>query len=380
MSDVEGRCDARLEPVRDLLAETLSTGEELGAGIVVDVGGDVVMDVWGGWADEARTVPWGEDTIVNVWSTTKTVTSLAALVLVDRGVLDPYAPVARYWPEFAANGKEGVQVRHLMSHTSGVSGWEQPVTVEDLYDWDASTARLAAQAPWWGPGSASGYHAIDQGHLVGEVVRRVDGRSLKRFVAEELAGPLRADFQIGAVESDWPRVAPVVPPPPTAIDLATIDPDSVAVKTFTGPMVDAAVANTPGWRRADIGAANGHGNARSVARLLRTVTLGGTNDGVRLLSPETVSLIFDEQSNGVDLAIGVPVRFGIGFALPEPASEPWLPTGRACHWGGWGGSVISMDLERGITVSYMMNKMGAGILGSDRTGAYVRAVYQALGA
>src|ERR1700734_271316 len=183
-------------------------------------------------------------------------------MLADRRKLDVDAPVAAYWPEFAASGKQGVLVRQLMSHSSGVSGLDQPAAVEDLYDWPKATARQAAQAPWWEPGTASGYHALNYGHLVGELVRRISGKPLKQFVAEEIAGPLGADFQIGAAESDWARIADVVPPPPLPFDIEALGPDSPAVRTFTGPVAAAEEANTPGWRRADIGAANGHGNAR----------------------------------------------------------------------------------------------------------------------
>ena len=190
MVDVQGTCDARFEPVRDVLAGQLDSGNDTGASIAVDVDGRTVVDLWGGWCDEEHRTPWGENTITNVWSTTKTVTNLAALMLADRGQLDPYSPVAKYWPEFAENGKERIEVRHILSHTSGVSGWEAPVTTEDMYDWDTSTRLLAAQAPWWEPGTASGYHAANQGHLVGELVRRVTGQQLKTFVAEEIAGPL----------------------------------------------------------------------------------------------------------------------------------------------------------------------------------------------
>jgi CubicO group peptidase (beta-lactamase class C family) len=214
MAEIHGTCDDRFESVRNALAKNLDSGDELGASIVLDLDGDIVIDMWGGFRDQEQTVPWDEHTITNVWSSTKTVTSLAALTLVERGQLDVDAPVARYWPQFAANGKEGVLVRHLMSHSSGVSGLEQPAKVEDLYDWEQSTSRFASQAPWWEPGTASGYHALNFGHLIGEVVRRVSGKSLKQFVAEEIAGPLGADFQIGAVESDWGRIADVVPPPP----------------------------------------------------------------------------------------------------------------------------------------------------------------------
>ena len=260
-------------------------------------------------------------------------TSLAALMLVDRGELDVDAPVGKYWPEFAANGKQDVLVRHLLSHASGVSGLDQPAVAPDLYDWDRATSRMAAQAPWWEPGTASGYHALNFGHLIGEVVRRISGKTLKHFVAEEIAGPLGADFQIGAAESDWGRIADVVPPPPLPFDLEALDPNSPAAKTLTGPLVAAEEANTPGWRRADIGAANGHGNARSVARVMSVVARGGEVDGIRLLSRETIDLIFREQINGIDVVLGIPLRFGIGYGLPRLDTLPWIPDEKICFWG-----------------------------------------------
>ena len=378
MTDVQGTCDARFKEIRDTFAANLASGSELGASLVVDIDGEVLVDIWGGHRDEARTQDWQSDTIVNVWSTTKTVTALSALVLASRGQLDFDAPVARYWPEFAAAGKEEVLVRHLMSHTSGVSALDQPAVMDDLYDWERSTSRLAAQAPWWEPGTASGYHALVYGHLIGEVVRRITGKGLKQFVAEELAGPLGADFQIGAQPGDAGRITPVVPPPPLDLDLGAIALDSVAVRTFTGPPIDAAAANTDAWRAADIGGANGHGNARSVARLLSAVALGGKVDGTELVAPSVIDRIFDVQSDGVDLVLGVPIRFGIGFGLPEPQTIPYIPDGRLCFWGGWGGSVIFMDLERRLTFSYMMNKMADGIIGSARAESYIRPLYSAL--
>jgi CubicO group peptidase (beta-lactamase class C family) len=377
--NMQGTCDPRLKSVQTALEDNISSGEELGASMVVNVDGETIMDVWGGFRDPARTSPWTEHTITNVWSTTKTVTNLAALMLVERGTLDVYKPVATYWPEFAANGKEDIEVRHLLSHTSGVSGWEQPVTVEDIYDRERSTAKLADQAPWWKPGSASGYHALDQGHLVGEVVRRVSGRTLTEFVATEITGPLGADFQIGAKEADWDRIADVVAPPPMPIDMSTLDPQSPMYKTFTGPAFGAETANTAGWRQAEIGAANGHGNARSIARILSAIALGGEVDGVRLLSPTTIDLIFDEQAHGPDLVLGIPLRWGIGYGLPELETLPYIPDGRICFWGGYGGSMIVMDLDRRMTISYMMNNMGAGIIGSVRSAAYLAAVYDAIG-
>jgi CubicO group peptidase (beta-lactamase class C family) len=377
MAEVHGTFDDRFAGVRDALAQQLDD-EELGASIAVDVDGETVVDIWGGWRDEARTTPWTQDTIVNVWSTTKTITALAVLTLVEKGQLDVHAPVAEYWPEFAANGKEGVLVRHLMAHTSGVAGWDPPFAAEDMYDWDTSVARLAAQAPWWEPGTASGYHAQNQGHLLGEVLRRIDGRPLKQYVAEELAGPLGADFQIGARPEDEGRIAPVVPPPPLPIDLSTLDPASPVFRCFTGPVADAAKANTPAWRAADMGALNGHSNARGVLDLMRVVSLGGEAGGVRLLSEKTLDLVFDVQADGIDLVLGVPFRFGIGFGLSPSGAVPYLPEGRVCYWGGWGGSMIVMDLDRRVTTSYMMNRMAPGIVGSPRAEAYLDAVYAAL--
>jgi CubicO group peptidase (beta-lactamase class C family) len=377
MADLHGACDERFAELAALLSENLGAGDELGASIAVLVDGEPVVDLWGGWAGAGRTTPWRRDMITNVWSCTKTVTSLAALLLVERGLLDVDAPVARYWPEFAANGKEGVLVRHVLSHTSGVSGWERPVTVADILDVPASTARLAAQAPWWPPGTSSGYHLLTYGHLVGELVRRIDGRTLGRYVADEIAGPLGADFQIGLPDHEFARVADVVPPPSRSSDLARADPDGVAMKTLTGPLGSAEESWRPEWRRAEIGAANGHGNARSLAKIHSVIACGGTLDGVRLLSPRTIDLIFRQQTDGPDLVLGAHLRFGIGFGLPSPA-VPYLPPGRICFWPGWGGSVVVIDAERRAVISYVMNSMGTGLLGSSRTAQYVKSAFAAL--
>jgi CubicO group peptidase (beta-lactamase class C family) len=377
LAEVRGSYDDRFAGVRDALAQHLDA-DELGASIAVDLDGETVVDLWGGYRDEARTTPWTQHTLVNVWSTTKTVLNLAALMLVDRGDLDLYAPVGDYWPEFSAKGKKNVEVRHLMSHTSGVSGWEQPFSIRDMYDWETSTERLAQQRPWWEPGTASGYHANNQGHLVGEVIRRITNKTFKRFVAEEIAGPLGADFQVGAREPDWDRIAPVVPPPPPDVDFRTLDPESVVVRTYTGPVASAKAANSPDWRRANLGALNGHSNARGVLDVMRVMSLGGEAGGVRLLSPKTIDLVFEQQADGVDLVLGEPFRWGMGYCLGSPV-VPYVPEGRTFFWGGWGGSMIIMDLDRRLTISYMMNRMAGGILGSDRAEAYVRAVYDAVG-
>lgn len=364
-SQVQGSVDERFAAMREVLERNLDSGADLGASVAVVLEGEMVVDLWGGWVDQEHTAAWESDTITNVWSSTKTMMALCALVLADRGQLDLFAPVARYWPEFAANGKADIEVRHLLSHTSGVSGWAQPVTVDDLYDWEKSTAMLAAQEPWWEPGTASGYHALNQGHLVGEVVRRITGLKLGEFFAQEIAGPLGADFHIGLDPAEHYRVAPVVPPPPLEIDFSTVDLDSVMVKTFSGPAPEASVAWTSEWRQADIGAANGHGNARSVARVQSAITNGGVVDGVRLLSPETIDLIFREQASGVDLVLGVESRFGIGYGLPNPLL-PVPVDARVCYWGGWGGSLVVNDVDHAMTVTYMMNRMESGLVGDTR--------------
>src|SRR3954452_24087559 len=221
VAEVHGSCDDRFSGVRDALAQQLD-GEELGASIAVDLDGETVVDIWGGYRDEDRTTPWTEDTIVNGWSTTKCVLNLAALMLVERGDLDVDAPVGNYWPEFSAKGKKDVLVRHLMSHTSGVAGWDPPFSIRDMYDWETSTERLAQQRPWWEPRTASGYHANNQGHLVGEVIRRITNKTFKKCVRDEIAGPLGADYQIGALEKDWNRIATTVPPAPMGFDFCVL--------------------------------------------------------------------------------------------------------------------------------------------------------------
>ncbi len=377
MADIHGSADPRFDRLSELLSASIDSGADVGASVSVTVDGETVVDLWGGWADEAKTTPWQEDTITNVWSSTKTMTSLSALVLVERGQLDVDAPVADYWPEFAAEGKQNVSVKQLMSHTSGVSGWAQPVEVEDLYDWDKSTSMLAAQAPWWEPGTASGYHALNQGHLVGEVVRRVSGKQLGAFFADEIAGPLGLDFHIGLDPSHFDRVANVIAPPPLPFDLESMDMDSPAVKTMTGPAPAAETAWTPEWRRADIGAANGHGNARAVAKAQAIVANGGTVDGVQLLSPATIAKIFEVQSDGIDVVLGEHLKFGIGYGLKSP-SAPHIPDGNICFWGGWGGSSIIVDTDRRVSFAYVMNRMAEGVLGDDRAVNLFNATYEAL--
>jgi CubicO group peptidase (beta-lactamase class C family) len=380
---VNGHCDERFSVLLDLLESRLAAGDDLGASVAVSIEGEPVVDLWGGWADTGRHQPWVADTITNVWSTTKTMTSLCALVLVERGRLDVHAPVSTYWPEFGANGKEAIEVRHLLSHTSGVAAWEQPFGLDDLFDAEGAVARLAAQAPFWAPGTASGYHALNQGHLVGELVRRVSGRTLGTFFAEEVAGPLGADFHIGLDPTHDHRVSDVVPPDPVPAGPAGPQAPQPDFLTRMAPTLEAEVAWSTRWRRAEIGAANGHGNARSVVRIQDVVANGGIAPGpdgrpVRLLSPATIDLIFREQAYGPDLVLGEVHRFGIGYGLPSPERTPELPDGRICFWGGWGGSSVIIDTDRRLCFAYMMNRMVSGEAGDDRSESLVRALYACL--
>jgi CubicO group peptidase (beta-lactamase class C family) len=361
MADVQGTCDARFDGVRAALSSSLDSGGDIGASVAVYLHGEPVVDIWGGFVDEARSAPWERDTITNVWSTTKTMTFLCALMLADRSQLDFHAPVATYWPEFAEGGKERVEVRHLMAHTAGLSGWDVPIAPERLADWEFCTSALAAQEPWWEPGTASGYHALTQGYLIGEVVRRITGKSIGAFFAEEVAKPLEADFFIGLPESEDNRVSNVIPPPP--LDLEGVQIPEIAAKTFMNPPLDANMATQPWWRRAEIPAANGHGNARSVAAIQSVIAGRGASGGVRLLSAAGTDPIFEEQSNGIDLVLGTHNRFGMGYGL----SNEDVPLGpRGCRWGGYGGSIIVIDQDLELAVSYVMNRMESGVDGDGR--------------
>ena len=377
MVQIHGTCEPQFERVREAFARNFEEGLDQGASLAVTLRGEPVVDLWAGYADDDRTRPWERDTIVNVYSTTKTMTALCALILADRGDLDFHAPVAKYWPEFAQNGKERIEVRHLMSHTAGLPGWDTPITTEDLYDWEKVTSLLAAQSPWWEPGTASGYHAITQGYLVGEVVRRISGKSLGTFFASGVAGPLEADFHIGLGPGHDVRVADLVPPEEVAGALAA-DPSTVAGRVFRWPVMNALDSRTRDWRAAEIPAANGHGNARSIARIHTVLANGGEAWGKRLLSPAGCDVIFDEQINGTDLVLGTPLRHGIGFGLNDQAL-PLSPNLRTCYWGGWGGSLALIDFDARMAVAFAMTKMNSTTQGDLRTVRIGQAVYESVG-
>ncbi|MFF3276714.1 serine hydrolase domain-containing protein [Streptomyces chrestomyceticus] len=343
MAEIQGSYDDLFTAVPGVLAALLDAGDT-GGSVAVFVDGEPVVDVWGGYADADRTIPWQRDTITGVWSVTKTMTALCALVLADRGQLDMDAPVARYWPEFATAGKDRVLVRHLLAHTAGLPHWDGPV--EELYDWPSATARLAAQAPLWEPGTAAGYHSLTQGYLVGEVVRRITGRSVGEFFADEVAGPLGADFRIGLSAEHDHRVALAVPPPSHDEDYLASAPGATAAPA-AGTGIRVRDGNSVAWRRAQIPAAGGFGNARSVALVQSVMACGGTLRGVRLLSQAGCDRAWEEQFCGEDRVLGMPMRYGLGYGL----------FGSTYGWGGWGGSMVMIEPDARIVVAYVTNQM-----------------------
>jgi CubicO group peptidase (beta-lactamase class C family) len=373
MSD--GLTKDRFAAVRMAFDANLASGADIGASFCATHNGEVVADLWGGYADEAKTRPWEKDTIVNVYSTTKTMTALTALLLADRGALDFDKPVAHYWPEFAANGKAGVKVSHLMSHSAGLSGWKEPVTYDDLYDWEKVTSLLAAQAPYWEPGTAPGYHALTQGYLVGEVIRRIAGKTVGTVFREEIAEPLGADFHIGLPASEDSRVADLIPIPlgGTMQDVAKT---ALQKNMALNPGVDVGASRTRAWRGAEIPAAGGTGNARSIASIHRILANGGVANGKRFLSEAGCRKALEPQIEGTDLILGQPVKYGMGFGLPSPMVP--LPNPNTIFWGGYGGSLTIIDMDAHMSLGYAMNRMQGTTTGDMRALGLGMAVWQGL--
>ncbi len=378
---IEGTCDRRFEAVRATFADNFTTFGETGAAVALTLDGRPVVDLWAGYADAERRRPWQRDTIVNVYSTTKGMTAICAHRLVDQGRLDLDAPVAKYWPEFAAGGKAGLPVNYLLSHRAGLPAVRQPLAPGALYEWGTMTAVLAAQEPWWVPGAQHGYHALTYGWLVGEVVRRISGKSLGTFFREEVAEPLGLDFHIGlSAEHDVRTTDLIAPPPPTPeqIDLFSEilkDPESLLFKVFANPLILPDAANSREWRAAEIPAANGHTNARALARVYGALACGGALNGVRVLSLASIGRALAEQAVGPDGVLPLYTRFGLGFMLSTP-TEPMGPNPRTFGHGGMGGSMAFADPEARIGFGYTMNEMHTGLwLIDPRARALIAAVY-----
>ncbi|MEU9212336.1 serine hydrolase domain-containing protein [Streptomyces sp. NPDC048415] len=381
---VQGHCDARFTAVRAAFEENFRDRDELGAAVAVTLDGETVVDLWAGWADAAHTRPWERETLVNVWSTSKGPTALCAHILADRGLLDFDAPVAAYWPEFAAAGKESVLVRHLLSHRAGLAGLRVPHTFAQLCDWELTVRRLAEQEPWWEPGTRSGYHAFTFGHLVGEVVRRISGLLPGAFLEREVTGPLGIDFTIGLPEKEADRTAELVHPPTASSSeqsavFAQLAPAALAA--LANPLVGATEANTPQWRAAEIPAANGHGTARAVAALYGIFALRGAYGSRQVLSPEAAERVREGQGGCRDLVLGAgfehETEIGLGLWLSGPGGS-YGPNPRAFGHDGFGGSCGLADPEAGVSLGYVMNRMGPHIADDPRKMALVDALYSAL--
>ncbi|MCW2900803.1 MAG: estB 7 [Streptosporangiaceae bacterium] len=382
MVEIHGLCDSAFSAVRDAFEDNFEQRGELGAAVTVLAGGRTVVDLWAGHADAARTRSWDQDTLVNVWSTTKGVVALCAHILVDRGLLELDAPVAKYWPEFAAAGKDELPVRHLLSHRAGLAGLREPHTTTDLCDWELTASRLAATEPWWEPGTVSGYHAVTWGHLIGEIIRRVSGLLPGDFLRAEVTGPLGIDFHIGLPSAEHGRVAELVQPFATSDSavaemLAGLHPAAVAA--LANPVLTAADANTGAWRRAQVPAANGHGTARAVAALYGVAAFGGRHGDRQVLSPEAVERAREGQGSCVDLVLGAGLggaetEFALGYDLSGPRGS-YGPNPRAFGHDGYGGSCGLADPENGIAMGYVMNRIGYSIVDDPRKMALVQAIY-----
>ncbi|KAL2816476.1 beta-lactamase/transpeptidase-like protein [Aspergillus granulosus] len=382
---IHGHCDPRFANVASTLAQQIAAGNELGASICVSVNGETVVDIWGGHTTPAKDKEWDKDTIVPVWSISKTVSALAILLLIDRGQLHPDDPVSKYWPEFDTEDKRSILVKHVLSHTAGLPSWDPPINLDTLYDIPLATSKLIAQKPWWEPGTASGYHLQSQGHLLAGLLEHVAGKPLPEFVRDELSLPRNADFHLGLQdESQWPRIAEMVPPPPVSKEFlekitgkSPSGGPSIGFRAMTGCMMEGSNCNTGPFRKCGIASIGGISNARGFNRILDIVTLQGEVEGKRFLKPETVDLAFQTQADGIDLVLGMPLKMGMGFGLTSE-SLPWMPKGNVCFWGGFGGSLAIMDADRRVTFTYAMNRMEAGTLGNSNAAEYVKALYKAI--
>jgi CubicO group peptidase (beta-lactamase class C family) len=376
--EIQGHAEPGFERVKQAFAENFEQHGEVGAAFAAYVRGRPVVDIWGGIADAETGAAWREDTLQFVYSTTKGATAICAHILAERGELDIDAPVARYWPEFAAEGKEAIPVRWLLSHRAGLAAIDRPITLDDMVAWTPAVDAIAAQAPNWEPGTAHGYHAMTFGYLVGEVVRRISGESLGTFFRNNVAKPLGLDFWIGLPQSEEPRASKSIPSPrpPNVEELRRMWQVSMPLtaRVFSNPELPEDAANLRALHAAEVPAINGMTTARSVARMYAATI--GEIDGVRLLNDETVASLSTTQSRGPDMVLGVETHFGLGFMLPSSFS-PMGPEGCFGHPGA-GGSVGFADPATGLASGYVMNRMDANLAGDPRPQALIAAMYASM--
>jgi len=377
--EIRGSCDERFAGVRSALARNFRDHGEVGAAVAITIEGRLVVDLWAGWADRARTRPWQRDTLVNVFSVGKAMAALSLLVLVERGQVDLDAPAARYWPEFAARGKSEVTVRMLLCHRAGLPAIRRSLPRFAMYDWELMTSALAAEEPWWEPGRTHGYHVNTFGFLIGEIVRRVSGESIGAFFRREVAAPLGADFHFGIGPEHDQRIADYLfgDEPPEMVD----DDDErqfLLRQVYLNPpgLSGFGTVNTRAWRAAEMPSTNGHASARAVARIYSALACGGAVDGVRLLRTETIERAIAEASSGPDLVLRRPSRFGLGFQLTQP-ERPLGTNPRSFGHFGAGGSLGFADPDAQLAFAYTMNQPGPRWQ-NPRNRALIDAVYASL--
>jgi CubicO group peptidase (beta-lactamase class C family) len=378
---IDGSCAAGFEPVRSAFADNFALRGETGAALCVMVGGQVVADLWGGWTTAAAVTPWQPDTLVNIFSVGKGLMSVLAARLAGTGELDTDAPVARYWPEFGAAGKSAVTFRQLISHQAGLPAVRRRLPAGAMLDWQLMTGAIAAEPPWWPPGTAHGYHVNTFGFAVGEVLRRVSGRSVGALLREQVAGPLGADVHIGLPAAEHGRVADFAWPggPPAEYEPAGLDDDQLMEhNAYFNPsgLSGAGVVNTARWRAAELPSTNGHGSARGIARVYAALAAGGSLDGVRVADSCALADATAEQVHGMDRILHRPSRFGLGFQLTQP--ERPMGRGEAAfgHFGA-GGSLGCCDPEAGIAIGYVTGQMGPRWQ-NPRNRALIEAIYASL--
>ncbi|MFT6754040.1 MAG: CubicO group peptidase (beta-lactamase class C family) [Candidatus Azotimanducaceae bacterium] len=373
---VQGYCDEKFAEVAQEFERNFSHRGDVGASFALTVEGQTMIDIWGGFSDRDRTIAWQEDTLVNVYSTGKTMTFLVCLMLADQGRLDLDAPVCTYWPEFGQNGKQQVLVKHLLSHSAGLPGFSRVLQPHELFNWQLTVDDLQAQAPWWEPGTGFGYHALTQGQLLGELVRRITGQSFGEYFKQTVANVLDVDFHIGVSPDNFRRIASLIP----ATDAPSTDtpqPTPLAMKVLTNVYLPEGITDTEDWRTAEIPAANGHGNAMSVVKAQTALANAGNAFGKTLLSPQAVARAFQEQASGIDKVLLMPLRFGMGYALSNEVMIKG-PGSNALWWGGLGGSMVIIDADTHLCMSYTMNQMKNTIVGDERSSSLVSAVYRSL--
>lgn len=389
---IEGRFDPRFAAVAKEFERNFRERDEVGASLCIQLGGETVVDLWGGLAKRTEPVPWDRDTVCTVFSATKGATAMCAHILASRGQLDLDAPVADYWPEFATNGKERATVRMMLDHSVGVPTWREPLKDKGCTDWDYMTGRLAAEAPWWEPGTRNGYHMISFGWTVGELVRRVSGKSLGTFFREEIGEPLGADFWIGAPADVRERVAPVIqfiPPKdeePAEFGAAILA-DRQSLQSLALFNQGGFNPNDPECQAAEVGGGGGIGNGRSLATIYSPFAAGGTLNGREFVDRRTLARMARvSTATNSDATLLLPTRWGLGFMRsmdnrrrPNGAKDSAILGEHAFGHVGAGGSIGFADPSEALSFGYAMNRMGPGILLNERGQSLVDATYLALG-